>query len=126
MPDPGEALALVRDDVERGMGEWLRADTGIDGSGFRLLEPFDAEEVPINSTQTGTVVIPWAWLGRHDGDVMGVTPTGRVIEVHGVTLVRDTDDGPRYSRFVDWVSALGQMGVGLFSRPVIDEGAPLD
>jgi hypothetical protein len=125
VPDPGEALALVRDDVERGMGAWLLADDEIDGAGFRLLEPFDSEEVPINSTQTGTVVIPWAWRGRHDGDVMGFAPTGRVIDVHGVTLVRDTDDGPTYSRFVDWVSALGQMGVGLFSRPIVDEGPPL-
>ncbi|MGH9275341.1 MAG: hypothetical protein ACRDZU_11905 [Acidimicrobiales bacterium] len=124
MPDPIEALALVRDDVERGMGDWLRADEEIDGAGFRLLEPFDVEDVPINSAQTGTVVIPWAWVGRHDGDVMGFTPTGRVIDLHGVTIVRDTDDGPRYSRFVDWVSALGQMGVGLFSRPVIDDGPP--
>ena len=108
------------------MGEWLRADDEVDGAGFRLLEPFDREEVPINSSQTGTVVIPWAWRGRHDGDVMGFAPTGRVVDVHGVTLVRDTDDGPKYSRFVDWISALAQMGVGLFSRPVIDDGPLLD
>jgi hypothetical protein len=113
-------------DVEVGIGEWLRADEDIDGAGFRLLEPFDREADQLRNAETGTVVIPWAWVGRHDGDVMGFTPTGRVIDVHGVTLVRDTEDGPKYSRFVDWVSALGQMGVGLFSRPIIDDGPPPD
>lgn len=126
MPDPGEALAMVEEDVKNGMGDWLRAADEVEGAGFRLLEPFDREEVPINSSQTGTVVIPWAWRGRHDGDVMGFAPTGRVVDVHGVTLVRDTDDGPKYSRFVDWTSVLAQMGVGLFSRAVLDDGPLLD
>lgn len=53
MPDPGEALALVREDVERGMGGWLNADAEIDGAGFRLLEPFDAEGVPKQQLSDG-------------------------------------------------------------------------
>lgn len=126
MPEPGEALELVIEDVTRGIGEWLRADDDIPGSGFRLLEPFERDAEQLRNAETGTVVVPWGWTGRHDGDVMGVTPTGRIIDIHGVTLVRDTEQGPQFSRFVDWISALGQMGVGLFSRPVIDDGAPPD
>lgn len=124
MPEPAEALAMVEEDIRTGIGEWLRAHDDIPGAGFRLLEPFDNEEVPINSAQTNTVVIPWAWRGRHDADVMGFAPTGRIVDLHGVTLVRDTDTGPGFSRFVDWTSALAQMGVGLFSRAVIDEEPP--
>jgi hypothetical protein len=126
MPDPGEALELVMDDVERGMRAWLSVDDDLEASGFRLLEPFDREPDQFRNDETGTAVIVWAYRGRHAGDIMGIVPTGRIIDVHGVTIVRDTEEGPRYSRFVDWITALGEMGVGLFSRPIIDEGPPED
>lgn len=121
MPDPSEALDLVRKDVELGIGQWLTALADIESAGFRILEPFDREPAPLMCAESGTVVVPWAWVGRHDADVMGYLPTGRTIEVRGVTLVRDTDDGPAFSRFVDWVGALAEMGVGIASRPITDD-----
>lgn len=125
MPDPSEALELVQRDVERGVGEWLSPDD-VDGAGFRVLEPFDREPNPIAAPDGGPVAIPWAWVGRHTGDVMGYLPTGQIVEVRGVTLVRDTEKGPAFSRFIDWVGALGDMGVTVFTRPVTDEGPPPD
>jgi hypothetical protein len=137
MPDPEEARELVRQDVEIGFGSWLRSDADVDRAGFRILEPFDAETEPIMNHESGTVVIPWAWVGRHEAvesdddggphppaDAMGYLPTGRVVEVRGVTLVRDTEDGPAFSRFVDWVSALADIGVVVSPRPVTDEVPP--
>ncbi|MFZ6005134.1 MAG: hypothetical protein ACOYXM_14505 [Actinomycetota bacterium] len=121
MPEALDAHDLVRQDVERGIGEWLRADDEVDSPGFRLLEPFDDPSDPLVSPNTGTVAVPWAWVGRHVHDVMGYLPTDRVIEVRGVTIVRDTESGPAFSRFVDWVSALAQMGVVVSSRAVTDE-----
>jgi hypothetical protein len=125
MPEAQDALELVAQDVQEGMGRWLRADDdSIERAGFRVLEPFDVEREGIRGPETGTVAVPWAWVGRHEEDVMGFAPTGQVVELRGVTLVRDTEAGPAFSRFVDWVSALGQMGVGLWTRPVVDEGPP--
>jgi len=119
MPDPSEALELVQRDVEQGVGEWLSPDN-VDNAGFRVLEPFDREPNPIAAPDGGPVAIPWAWVGRHTGDVMGYLPTGQIVEV------RDTEKGPAFSRFIDWVGALGDMGVTVFTRPVTDAGPPPD
>jgi hypothetical protein len=125
MPDPSEAIELVARDVESGMGEWLRADVdSLERAGFRVLEEFARDENGIRGAESGTVAVPWAWVGRHDADVMGFAPTGRVIELRGVTMVRDTEDGPAFTRFVDWITALGQMGISLWTRPVVDDGPP--
>ena len=48
-----------------------------------------------------------------DRDVMGYLPTGRTIEVRGVTIVSDRDGDPTFARFVDWVSALAELGIPL-------------
>ena len=125
MPDANEALQRVQEDVEKGIGSWLVEADELENSGFRVLEPFNAEDVPIRSAATGTVVVPWAWVGRHDEDVMGYLPTGQRVEVRGVTLVRDTPDGLGFTRFVDWISALAQIGVTIASRPITDDLASL-
>ena len=121
MPEPREAEDLVRRDVEEGIGSWLLADESVEGAGFRLLEDLGLEDGHLTNSDAGTVAIPWGYRGRHERDVMGLLPTGRIIDIKGVTLVHETSDGPRFSRFVDWIGALGQMGVGLFSRPVLDD-----
>jgi hypothetical protein len=123
MPDPNEALQLVRDDVTEGIGRWLLSSDDLQNAGFRVLEPFDDEPEPVRSPATGTVVVPWAWVGRHEEDVMGYLPTHQVVELRGVTLVRDTPDGPGFTRFVDWVSALAQMGITMATRPIEDDPA---
>lgn len=125
MFDPEEAIELVRRDVELGMADWLIADPGLDAAGFRLLDSF-ADDAAFVGPETGSVAVPWVWVGRHGGVGMGLAPTGNVVEVRGLTVVRDDDGTPTFTRFVDWVSALAGMGVGLFSRPVVDESAGLE
>ena len=120
MPDAGAARELVQRDVEAGIGSWLVAADDIDRRGFRVLEPFDDESAPLQN-DGGTVVVPWAWVGRHEAEAMGFRPTGLTIEVRGVTIVSDADGGPTFSRFVDWVSALADMGVSLSTRGVLDD-----
>lgn len=141
MPDEETALAEVVNDVVAGLSTWLsHEDLGDDG-GF--LPPDSRDRAGIMRSDAGDIAVQWAWRGRHVGrppkdddphdepdkqDVMGYLPTGEVIEVHGVTIVRDGPDGPLLSRYVDWVSALAQIGVPLGTRPVIDTPppAPLD
>ena len=121
MPIGPEAIDLVRRDVEQGIGSWLIADDDVEGAGFRIQERFERDGGLLGNEDTGTNAVPWAFRGRHDRDVMGFLPTGRIIDVEGVTIIHETDDGERYARFVDWVGALAQMGVGLFNRPVLDD-----
>ena len=52
---------------------------------------------------------------------MGYLPTGRTIEVRGVTIVSDRAGDPSFARFVDWVSALAELGIPLLARPVVDD-----
>jgi len=116
MPEIDAAEELVRQDVEQGIGGWLNSAADVDLAGFRVLEPFVGD--PISNAETGTVAVPWAWVGRHEGEVMGYLPTGNVVEVRGISVVRDTDDGPAFSRFVDWVGVLAQIGVSFTTRPI--------
>jgi hypothetical protein len=137
MPDLEEAVDGVRRDVTAAIGEWLVPDTSLDRGGFRVLDPFDAAlareadgEALATPDQT-TVAVPWAWVGRHvrtarsldtphPTDLMGMLATDRVVELRGVTLVRGEGDDLRFSRFIDWTSALAELGIGIFSRPVTD------
>jgi hypothetical protein len=131
MPDSREAIEAVREDVTTAIAAWLTPATGLDRAGFRVLEPFEAEGGALASPDGATVAVPWAWVGRHarsdaeldaahPADVMGFLATDRVVELRGVTLVRREGDELRFSRFVDWTSALADLGIGIFSRPVID------
>lgn len=116
-----DPVQLVKDDVEAGIGRWLTADPEIDGAGFRLVDPFGADPQPMGDGST--VAVAWAYKGRHDGDVMGYRPTRRTVDLQGVTLVSRAGDEAQFSRFVDWVGGLSQIGVGLFNRPIRDARA---
>ena len=38
-----------------------------------------------------------------------------------MTIVSDRHGEPTFARFVDWVSALAELGIPLLARPVIDD-----
>lgn len=135
MPDPREAVEAVARDVAEAIGAWLTPDPELDRAGFRLLEPFESDGEALASPDQATVAVPWAWVGRHvrdeahaEGphptDVMGFLATDQAVELRGVTLVRGESGDLRFSRFVDWTSALADIGVGLFTRPVTDAPPP--
>jgi hypothetical protein len=121
MPLGEEAVNMVQRDVEQGIGAWLVPADDVDGAGFRVQARFERDGGRLGNGDTGTTAVPWAFRGRHEYDVMGFLPTGRVVDVQGVTIVHETPDGPQFARFVDWVGALSQMGVSLFTRPVLDD-----
>ena len=64
--------------------------------------------------------MPWTWTGVHRGiegdddrDVMGYQPTGKTIQVRGVTIVSDRGAETTFAGFVDWVSALAEIGISV-------------
>lgn len=135
MPDPREAVEAVERDVTEAIGAWLMPDPELDRPGFRLLEPFESDGEGLTSPDQATVAVPWAWVGRHASDaatpegthptdLMGFLATDRAVELRGVTLVRGESGDLRFSRFVDWTSALADIGVGIFTRPITDAPPP--
>ena len=78
------------------MAAWLEPQSN--DQGFAVLRDDDDDEddlAHLHSSQLGDVAVPWTWTGVHRGlddddnrDVMGYLPTGRTIEVRGVTIVQ--------------------------------------
>jgi hypothetical protein len=126
MPETDAALELVRDDVTQGLTAWVEPQSN--DHGFAVLRRDEDDLSHLLSSPLGDVAVPWTWTGVHRGlegdddrDVMGYQPTGKTIEVRGVTIVSDRDGEVTFARFVDWVSALAEIGVPLLARPVVDD-----
>ncbi|MEO7428419.1 MAG: hypothetical protein ABIY48_03455 [Acidimicrobiales bacterium] len=130
MIDPTEAEALVARDTELGL-----ADAFAPTEGFRVVRPAERDELamadgseePITNGQATAVAWTWSGVHKERSERIPYTPTGRDVEVHGLTVVTEASDGsPRFHRYVDWLSALAQIGVTLSDRPVFDEPTALE
>jgi hypothetical protein len=126
MPETDVALEFVQQDVTAHLAAWLEPRS--DGQGFAVMGREEDDHSHLLSSSLGDVAVPWTWTGVHRGlegdddrDVMGYQPTGKTIEVRGVTIVSDRDGEVTFARFVDWVSALAEIGVPLLARPVVDD-----
>jgi steroid delta-isomerase-like uncharacterized protein len=55
----------------------------------------------------------WVLTGTHEGELLGVPPTGRAVRVEGATFTRLGADGlvVEDTHFVDLAGLLGQLGV---------------
>jgi hypothetical protein len=66
------------------------------------------------------VAVPWVFRGEHVDVFLSVPATGLPIELRGATFV-DVSSGKEsdwtYSRFIDYLGALHQLGVTGVSRP---------
>jgi hypothetical protein len=123
MPETDVALELVREDVTQGLTAWLEPQSN--DQGFAVLRRDEDDLSHLLSSALGDVAVPWTWTGVHRGidgdddrDVMGYRPTGKTIAVRGVTIVSDRDGETTFARFVDWVSALAEIGIPLAAQPV--------
>jgi steroid delta-isomerase-like uncharacterized protein len=64
-------------------------------------------------TEKGKVVVSWIISGTHEGEFMGIPPTGKKISVEGITIHHITN-GKILDSYASW-DALGlmrQLGVG--------------
>ena len=111
--DVGIAIEQVEADVRSALGEQLP-----DGEGFGLDQDFEAwrDEPLANPEQTG-MAVPWTWHGRNAG-LFGLDATNREVVVHGMTVVEE--DGGTFvcRRYVDWLPAMEQAGLIMFTRPI--------
>lgn len=126
MPERDVALELVQEDVTQGLTAWLEPQSNDHGFAVLRRDRDDLDHL-LSSPHGDDVAVPWTWTGVHRGtegdddrDVMGYQPTGKTIEVRGVTIVSDRGGEITFARFVDWVSALAAIGVPVSARPVVD------
>jgi hypothetical protein len=130
MIDPAEVEGMVRDDTRLGLGDAFEPTEGfavvrlaaLDGHGDA-----DVSDDPITNEQATAVA--WTWTGRHSAatERLPYQATDRDVVISGLTVVTEDENGePRFHRFVDWVTALAQIGVTLTDRPVWDVPDVLD
>jgi hypothetical protein len=115
------AATNVQTDVEAGFSQIFRPGPhggfAIELNGKKL-EP---QELVVSSNSV--VGVPWVFTGEHVYDFLGVCPTGIVVALRGGTFVDVSSGGQdtwTYSRFIDYLGALHQLGVTAVSRPAFE------
>ncbi len=122
-----QAIELVQIDVSSALQDQLP-----EGEGFALDEDFDGwRDDPLRDTDQTRMVVPWTWSGINAG-LLGLDATGKPVVVRGVTIVTEAHGQFLCHRYVDWLPALSQAGIVLFTRPLrpiterYDEGELLE
>lgn len=94
---------------ESGLPEPVRGRDGLK----ELLETYRSgfsdlsSEVVESCTEDDTVAVRWIMRGTHEGDVMGIEPTGKQIEVEGMQFNR-VEDGKIVESHINY-DALGML-----------------
>ena len=117
----GKAKLLVRQDIEEGFADVLRAR--VDGFAIGLHDSDLADDLAL-ATSDQLVVVPWRYPCTHVGTFMNIPATGVNFELRGTTFVdiRNADDWTYY-RYIDFTGALHQLGVTTDVRPVVPNPA---
>ena len=99
-----------RDHIVAGMRAWFEENE----DGFRLRTDLHTHGTIRNERVTAVV---WRYETAPRADVWGVA-AGRRIFVHGATFVENSEQGTRFSRYVDWHGVFGDLGVAAAGRIV--------
>jgi len=114
--DAASALQLVHDDVRAALA------TSFPGE-VTTPAPFEAG---LRIASATTVAVPWQWIGRHEQPFLDIPATGTAVDILGVTMVREDDEGTIVlHRLVDWLSLYQRLGVVVGSSWTLDRSAIL-
>jgi predicted ester cyclase len=81
-------------------------------AGFRSAFPDIRMTVESQIAEGDTVVTVWTGRGTHKGDLSGIAPTGRTVDLHGVTLDRfEAGVVIEHREFFDQLGMMQQLGV---------------
>ena len=122
MPLSEKVLSAAAANVEKEIKEFFSRffEAGADG-GYAIELPgakIDTQELLVSSNSVAAV--PWVFRGRHIDEFLGVCATGILVELRGTTYVDASSDNEadwKYSRYIDYLGALHQLGVTAVSRP---------
>ena len=104
----------VEKDVTGALGEQLP-----DGRGFALDEAFPNWLLdPLADDGSDTIAVPWTWHGRNEG-LFQLAATHREVTLRGITVVTDGGTDLICQRYIDWLPALQEAGIVLYTRPIV-------
>ncbi len=133
--DDDAVLALVHLDLGNSFARpGDRIDSADDVDRGTVLPPVDGARDAVEILDVGVMsndtaaAVAWRYTGVHSEVFLGMAPTGRVVEVEGITIVQGTVGDPQLRSLIDWHSVLVQIGAATGGRPVTELPAdfPLD
>jgi hypothetical protein len=111
--DTSTAIEQVEADVRSALGEQLP-----DREGFAVDDEHEGwHDSPFATDDGSKVVVPWIWRGVNNG-LLGLDATGKEVIVRGITVIEEDGDAFLCRRYVDWLPALEQAGIVLYTRPI--------
>ncbi len=111
--DTDTAIERVAEDVRAALGEQLP-----DREGFAIDDEYEGwRDTPFATADESKVVVPWVWRGVNNG-LLGLDSTGKEVVVRGITVIEEDGDQFLCRRYVDWLPALEQAGIVLYTRPI--------
>jgi hypothetical protein len=111
----GVVMSDVVDGLERSFEPW----DGNAPESFLVSEEFRDEENFIGNDLIAAV--PWTFHCRHTGNFQELFPTGRELNIDGITLVDSRRGDVQLHRYVDWAGVFAQLGLEVSSRIPITE-----
>jgi hypothetical protein len=113
--DSDESFSVVDDDITNGLGDIFEP---ISSRAVSVAQAFrDTETI----TNTEITAVPWTYQCRHVGDFNGIFPTGRNLEIQGVTFVDNRGGRTLLHRYVDWAGVFTQLGMAVSARVSVTE-----
>ena len=109
---------LVFDDVSTGLSTMFSRDDDLDEP-VAVNSEIDDEDGVIGDDLLS--VVPWVFSCVHDGDFLGLFPTGRKLRIQGVTFVDSRRGETLMHRYVDWMGVATQLGLEVSTRVPVDE-----
>jgi len=109
----------VRNDILNGLPEFEPLP---DRDNCWSSDPELTDRLPVTDPDGRTAVV-WRYAARHTNWFQGIPPTGREVEIRGITVTTETGD---MVRCIDWLDLFAQLDYTLYHRQLndaIDYGA---
>jgi hypothetical protein len=112
-----EIVNIIRGDVENGLQGMFGRRAEFSEQPVIVNPELDDGEQPFQSL----AAVPWVYRCAHDGNFQGLFPTGKELEIHGVTFVDNRGGQQQLYRYVDWLGVVNQLGLDVSWRVPVDE-----
>jgi steroid delta-isomerase-like uncharacterized protein len=92
--------------------------------GYRAAMPDLRLEFTSTTFEEPRLAIEWTATGSHQGDLMGLPPTGRAIKTYGATIVTFDEDGFAIEGMTYWNALETMRQLGMLPQPAEADPAP--
>jgi len=116
-----QVVGIAEKDVVEGFQAMLEPVS--DDRSFDVVLP--DSDLPVDQVVTASdqvIAVPWVFHARHVGSFLGVPATYQPVDLAGTTFITKPGDDESewtYTRYIDFLGALNQMGVSVVTRPAL-------